>query len=84
MPSRGLCIRQKENCEEEGMTLERVARPGLFEEGTYLGLKIPVWRGFTHWVGLDWKLLKAPVSCEGGRDWLYFLTTMCGRRDHHF
>ena len=46
----------------------RVARAGLFEEVTYLGLRVPVWRGITHRMGLDWELLKAPVTFEEGRN----------------
>lgn len=49
------CVLYRKNCEVGvgGMALQRVARTGLLEEGAYLDLKVPVWRGFTHWVGLD-------------------------------
>lgn len=52
MPPVGLCAMQKE-LGGGGVALERVARTGLFEEVTYPDLKVPVWRGFTHWMGLD-------------------------------
>lgn len=39
------CVLCRKNCEVGGITLGRVARKGLFEEVTYLGLRVPVWRG---------------------------------------
>lgn len=48
------CVLCRKNCAVgAGGALERVARTGLFEEVTYPDLKVPVWRGFTHWMGLD-------------------------------
>lgn len=64
------------------LALERLARAGLFEEVTYLGLRAPGWRGFTYWMGLDWKLLKGPVSCEEGRRLAQFSNYWRG--GHHF
>lgn len=72
----------RQNCEVGGITLGRVARKGLFEEVTYLGLRVPAWRGFRRWMGLDWKLLKALVSCEEERAPAGFSDYWRG--DHHF
>lgn len=62
--------------------LGRVARAGLSEEVTYLGLQVPLWRGITHQMGLDWELLKAPVTFEEGRNLPLFSNYWRG--DHPF
>lgn len=56
----GLCATQKDNCEVGGMAVERVARTGLFKEVTSWSQSSSA-EGF-HPMGLDWKLLKAPVK----------------------